>query len=576
MKRKNTNDSLISTIYSAALAPEKYDAFMDSIEKHLFDGVNTGQDLDKKLKTELNDHFKTAYALQKKMGRHRKQTPWAEALVQQVPGFALVFNADEQIVACNQIAQMMFGKSLRTLADFNAPEQQLDKLRLWMHDLSANDTFTSPACNININCNGAIIIRKVKPGSGSGPISSFHDHDSRTCFLVTGVEMDIDDVTQKLLNRTYGLTVAEGEIASLLAAGRLSSEIAEQRQVSLNTIRSQIKSIQRKMQAKGVPDIVRLVCGFTSALAVSYQASHKIQAPKYPHCDLQRKASFTLRDGRHMAFSEQGAKDGMVVLCLHNMLYGTSWPVRAVAAAKRQKIRIISPARPGYGSSDLLQNAFGDELLNAVANDMCELLDHLGIQKAQVLGLAIGSVYALRFARLFPNRVSGLFATGHAPIWRDHWLEKLPRRQRLIAQITKNLPALLPLVTRAGAALMDAGYKNKFIDALHHDTPADVIALEQAEIREVVLEGLDFTIAQGTEAFRRDCIFAITDFCDEARRLAMPFHFIHGEDDKVVPLSNIQEFIKEVPGSDVEMVKNAGQFVLLSHWQYVLKTLQEN
>ncbi|VAV88051.1 hypothetical protein MNBD_ALPHA06-2101 [hydrothermal vent metagenome] len=573
MKHDKKNDGLISKMYGAALAPEKYDSFMNSLEEYLLDGTSTGQDVDKKFEAELGDHVKTAYAIQKKMGRQKNELPWAEALVQQIPGFALIFDGTEKILAINQIAQDGFESPIKTLADFPATETQLDQLRHWMQDPTQTGTFVRPAYDLDPNCNGAIIIRKVKPGPGSGPLNRHRDHEQETCFLVTGVELYVDDLTLKLLGTAYELTDAEGKIAAQLASGLQPVDIAAQRQVSANTIRSQIKSIQRKMQAKGVPDIVRLVCGFTAGLASSYQAVNKIPAKDNPDRRLRREASFTLRDGRHMAYMEQGSNHGKVVLCLHNMLYGVEWPIRAIAAAERQKIRIITPERPGYGKSDLAQSAFGDELLSTVAHDVCELLDHLGIEKADIMGLAIGSIYAMRFAKLFPNRVERLFAIGHAPIWRDEWMVQLPRRQQLIARLTKSFPAMLPLATRTGIALMDAGYKNKFIDALHQNIPADMSALQQSDIREVIVEGLDLTIAQGGEAFRRDCTFAIHDYSEEARRLAMPFHFIHGEKDKVVPLSHIEEFIRQAPQSTLEVVKDAGQFVLLSHWQYVLKAI---
>jgi len=574
MSKKTKNSELITKIYSAALAPETYDSLMQSVEDFLVEGIPTGRDSERKIDPELINHFKTAYALHIKMGRRKNALPWAEAMVRQVPGLAMIMDMSERILATNQAAHERMGFIPRTLNDLPATSEQLQEVRNWMHDSSTSTVFVRSAYELDSQCNNAIVLRKILAGQGGEEMQNESGADGRNCIFITGVELMVERYALQHLQNTYGLTPAEGEIATDLMQGLTPAELADHRNVSTNTIRSQIKALQRKMHAKGIADIVRLVCGFAAGIAASYQASDKIPAASDPDRHLRREASMTLQDGRHLEYLEQGAPNGTPVLFLHSMLYGVRFTASAISAANHKHLRFISPSRPGYGKSDFAQNAFGDELLNTVAHDVCELLDHLGIQKAIIMGSAIGSVYALRFAHLFPNRVQALIAVGHAPIWRDSWMGKLPTRQRLIAQLSKNFPAMLPLVTRTGIALMDAGYKNKFIDALHQNIPADVLALQQSAILDVVHEGLDHTVAQGGEAFRRDCFFAVTDYVDEARRLQKPFHFIHGSMDKVVPLSNVETFAHEVPSTTFEVIDGAGQFLMMSHWQYVFKALK--
>ncbi|VAW03047.1 hypothetical protein MNBD_ALPHA05-1384, partial [hydrothermal vent metagenome] len=57
--------------------------------------------------------------------------------------------------------------------------------------------------------------------------------------------------------------------------------------------------------------------------------------------------------------------------------------------------------------------------------------------------------------------------------------------------------------------------------------------------------------------------------------LETPFHIIHGECDKIVPLRNIELFAEVAPATRVTRVKDAGQLVLFSHWQVVLKAIIE-
>jgi DNA-binding CsgD family transcriptional regulator len=60
------------------------------------------------------------------------------------------------------------------------------------------------------------------------------------------------------LSGLYGLTAAEAEIAAALAEGLSPAEIAERREVSLATVRSQIHQALRKSDARSLADLVRL------------------------------------------------------------------------------------------------------------------------------------------------------------------------------------------------------------------------------------------------------------------------------------------------------------------------------
>jgi DNA-binding CsgD family transcriptional regulator len=60
------------------------------------------------------------------------------------------------------------------------------------------------------------------------------------------------------LSGLYGLTAAEAEVAAALAEGLSPTEIAERREVSLATVRSQIHQALRKSDARSLADLVRL------------------------------------------------------------------------------------------------------------------------------------------------------------------------------------------------------------------------------------------------------------------------------------------------------------------------------
>ena len=61
------------------------------------------------------------------------------------------------------------------------------------------------------------------------------------------------------LAQAFGLTAAEAAIALAIWDGASTSDIAEQRKTSLNTVRNQIRAILHKTEARHCADLVWIV-----------------------------------------------------------------------------------------------------------------------------------------------------------------------------------------------------------------------------------------------------------------------------------------------------------------------------
>lgn len=566
-------NELISTAYALTLAPEKYDEFIETFDDIIFPPTATSTIQADELNQSVNPHYERAHNIVLQMGRTKKPKNSASNIVERSPSPAIVFDHNEHVLAMNSLARKDSGNTCDTLSEYCSNTESLESIRSFMTQGSKGGILVKPG---SLCCTGktssCIIVRKISAHS-SAPSDT--EPKSRKYFLCS-IDLSFTPEKMEFFQQVYHLTNAEADVATRLAAGQQPQEISEQRGASLNTVRSQIRIVKNKTQTRNIGEIIRLVCGLTTGLFVSTQVDGLGETEIKDSKNFKRRQSLTLSNDRTMSYLDQGDPDGTPVILIHNMLYGSELPDNAAKAAARQKIRIIAPQRPGYGKSDLAKNKFGDELLNTVAKDICELLDHLGIQKAIIMGQAIGSVYALRFAKLYPHRTASLFAVSHAPMWRDSWLNELPVRQRFIARLTKYVPKLLPLITRSGVALIDKGESKQFIEALHKDIPADAKALRRRDLLQHISRGLEETVAQGSEAFCRDCPLALRDFTQEAQNLHIPLHIIHGDGDHVVKLSRIEAFQHVVPKTKVEIVKGAGQFLIYSHWEVVLNALKKS
>lgn len=76
-----------------------------------------------------------------------------------------------------------------------------------------------------------------------------------------------------------------------------------------------------------------------------------------------------------------------------------------VSSLLEDKFELILPDLRGFGDSTIGDTPFG---MDDYASDIAGLLDQLGIQKAALAGHSMGGYVALAFAKLYPERVSGL------------------------------------------------------------------------------------------------------------------------------------------------------------------------
>jgi pimeloyl-ACP methyl ester carboxylesterase len=75
------------------------------------------------------------------------------------------------------------------------------------------------------------------------------------------------------------------------------------------------------------------------------------------------------------------------------------------ASLLKNTFDLIVPDLRGFGESTTIDTPY---TMADFASDIAGLLDQLGIQKAAIAGHSMGGYVALAFARLYPERVSGL------------------------------------------------------------------------------------------------------------------------------------------------------------------------
>ena len=118
----------------------------------------------------------------------------------------------------------------------------------------------------------------------------------------------------------------------------------------------------------------------------------------------------TVINGITMAYDDHGS--GPAVVLIHGFpLCRRMWHPQ-IQALTNAGFRVIAPDLRGFGESDAPDGPYSMELF---ADDIVELLDHLGIDEAVVGGMSMGGYVLLNLLERHRQRLRGaVFITTHA------------------------------------------------------------------------------------------------------------------------------------------------------------------
>jgi pimeloyl-ACP methyl ester carboxylesterase len=127
-------------------------------------------------------------------------------------------------------------------------------------------------------------------------------------------------------------------------------------------------------------------------------------------CDRLAGVDRRVVDSRFGAVEYAECGVGQPVLVAHGILHGCDGGLVSVRDTVTGR-RVIAPSRFGYLGSDLPAGATPADQADAFA----ELLDHLGLDQVDVIGISAGTTAALQFALRHPGRV------GHLVVMSGSW-----------------------------------------------------------------------------------------------------------------------------------------------------------
>ena len=581
------NHNIISAIYSTMLSTEHFDDIHQELGDVLFglDGsdaatisglVSNKEIMDGcRIDPNLLAQLQRVQNLQQRLGRGNQGASRLQILLDAASNPTFVFDRTGAVLATNGLARLPNKMMPKLMEEFCTDLDALSRINKFCQTNQNSQLLVIPNYfSPENNDNKCVLVRKLNSNEFSELVTSEDDQDDR--YLYTQTDFEFDPQNTKLFCENFKLTKAEVEVLLGLSRGAQPTQIAITRDTSIETVRTQIKSIKRKTNTSDIAASVRLFCGFSAGLLSSKQFSKANLGVSKSHLALERKKSFKLRDGRMLHYLEQGALEGEAVLMFHNLPYGILMQQEAALGAKRMGLRIITPYRPGYGGSELIQGVRGSKLLDSVATDYNELLGHLQLPKAIVVSQSVGGAFALRFATLFPHRVKKLLAISRVPIWRKEWEMQMPERQRFIMRIAKYFPQLLPIIIRALVNYVDSGKVKKLIVDLAKPSPIDAAILKsRPDLLDLIATDCVEGLRQGFEAFCNDCLVSVQDSTNEAQLSPHKFHILHGKEDEIIDINQSKIFADQVLGTTLKVVEGAGHFLFYTHWELMFQEIKK-
>ncbi len=252
--------------------------------------------------------------------------------------------------------------------------------------------------------------------------------------------------------------------------------------------------------------------------------------------------------GHDVAYRVAGAESGAAgnVVLVHGMA-GSSRTWRDVMPALARHHRVVALDLPGHGHS---APSSGDYSLGAMASGIRDLMDHLGMDRATLVGQSLGGGVVMQFAYQFPERCDRLALVSSGGLGREvSWLLRvlsLPGADLV-------LPVVAPAFVAAKGNAM-----SRWLGA--HGVGAPRLAemwqayasLADPDNRAAFLRTLRSVVDPGGQAVgASDRLYLVGD---------MPTLIIWGSDDDIIPVDHAEAAHAAMPGSRLEIFDGVGHF----------------
>jgi len=374
------------------------------------------------------------------------------------------------------------------------------------------------------------------------------------------------------------LTLAEQRTLAQLLTGVDLKQAAVQDSVSYETKRTQLKSINIKLGFSRQVDLVAellseilleiiLLTGHENRRNTSVLEHYlTMYAPRQI-----RVHNVQSKSGETIAIIDLGPVNGRPLISLQTAIppnFGDDF----VDALTQSNIRLISPMRNGALNPEDPLLSFEDHLDHAI-DGILTAYDFLGVKTCSLLASGPNSRIAVEFASRHPEAVYSIVFQSIMHGSAAHFFSS-PKLAASISNLAINSPLTLNLVLKfLNNKLQEPLGPLKLLRNAFKKNPQDLRLLENEFFSPDLSERLRYALSNSTYAILHDFIMIAKPRWEQLKLLNLPTHFIHGAQDKICRISDVEALAAELKNSRVHTIEDMERYPVDQQRVEILKGL---
>ncbi|MEM7241533.1 MAG: hypothetical protein AAF429_05060 [Pseudomonadota bacterium] len=372
------------------------------------------------------------------------------------------------------------------------------------------------------------------------------------------------------------LTSAELKSLGQLLAGFEPQEAAKLDDVSYETKRTHIKSINSKLGFSRQIDLVaELIAGLLLEIVASSEVSKDTSSfEKYFTRYAPRKTRLHRivgKSGKTHRIIDIGPAQGRPIVSIHTTLIGTVDDSFS-DVLEDHNIRIIWPVRHGALNEDDPLLPF-EEHVEAALDGIYAAIQFTGADAAPIHTIGSSAYLAIKFAKRYPDMVTSLILQGTGTLQTNRMFANQKILRSICKLATKN-PLTLNLVFK----FLDAKLNNpeaalSFFSKTYKSSPKDLVHIEAEFGPPDFGERLRMFIQSSLHSIVHDFRFAGEKYWQTATEIDTPLYFIHGTDDGVCPISEIPKLIEDIGRGELLPIEGCGNMTSYEHLPQTMKII---
>jgi DNA-binding NarL/FixJ family response regulator/pimeloyl-ACP methyl ester carboxylesterase len=562
-------EAVLDRVYDVALDPSRLPELLSAWQSYLASDPSGNFSRAKEFNDpDLDSHLKRATAFLDRFEQAQGRDPGGSVLDAFARTAGFLGDGGDCLKGVNVAAERAFGLDATNarLSDLPFDQAEIETLAEAMRRAATGRQVTAAMLRVHSCRSGSPVILRVSPVAGDG---------ARPLAMVLSTEMVWHQEFAETVRDAFGLTQAEVEVVEAVTEGRPLKDVAEARGRSLETVKTQMKSILAKTETHSQSELVRVILGLMDLMTHPERTS----GANLPYAGRLRPVALQdmrTSDGRLLEWIEFGSPTGSPLLVMPQVFMLARWPAAAEAEARDRNIRVIVPIRAGYGRSAPLPR--NQDYTQGTTSDYVAVLNHLGVNSCAVLAFGAELRHALSISMRGGVRINGVVTVApQLPVRRNEELDKIGKWHRLVKVNALFAPKFLAFLIRAGFSFARQVGKETFFRMVGDGSPADTALLSSPELREAILLGSDFALGprhSAHEAYAANAMDAARDWSWLFMATKVPTRLIQGDQDMQQSPTSLQEQLLAFPDLQIEYLVDAGQNLFFSHSSLVLDRLE--